>query len=113
MYFHAAGQPLDALRRELLALRDGAIGVKPLLVVGAGVAAPALDGVDIVGDVDDLLARRFDARPGSYYLLRPDQHVCARWRAFEPARVQEALLRATGHAAATHTTTGSTACLEH
>ena len=119
VYFHDAGQPLDALRRELLALRDGAIGVKPLLVAGAGVAAPALDGIDIIGDSEGLLAQRFDARPGSYYLLRPDQHVCARWRAFEPARVQAALLRATGNSAdtaataATPTIAESTACPAH
>ncbi len=30
---------------------------------------------------DGLLAQRYDARPGTCYLFRPDQHVCARWRA--------------------------------
>jgi 3-(3-hydroxy-phenyl)propionate hydroxylase len=49
----------------------------------------------IVEDVQGLVARRFDARPGTCYLIRPDQHVCARWRMLDPARVEAALRRAT------------------
>ncbi|KAF1023076.1 MAG: Anhydrotetracycline monooxygenase [Paracidovorax wautersii] len=32
------------------------------------------------GGAHTLAWQRYDARPGSVYLLRPDQHVCARWR---------------------------------
>jgi 3-(3-hydroxy-phenyl)propionate hydroxylase len=39
-------------------------------------------------------AERYDARPGSVVLLRPDQHVCARWRAPTAADVAAALRRA-------------------
>ena len=110
VYFHDAHQDLAALRRDVLALRDGAIGVQPLLVIAAGAAAPQLDGVTIVTDSEGLLARRFDARPGTYYLLRPDQHVCARWRAFDLGLVRAALLRASGNAIDTTTIAESTAC---
>ena len=49
---------------------------------------------------EGLAARRYDARPGTAYLIRPDQHVAARWRTLEPARVRAALDRATGRAPA-------------
>ncbi len=39
-------------------------------------------------------ADRYDARPGTVVLLRPDQHVCARWRAPTAADVAAALKRA-------------------
>ena len=39
-------------------------------------------------------AQRYDARPGTVVLLRPDQHVCARWRAPTAADVAAALRRA-------------------
>ena len=41
------------------------------------------------------MAQRYDLQPGTTYLLRPDQHVAGRWRAFETARVKAALARAT------------------
>lgn len=50
-------------------------------------------------DVDDtqgLVAQRLDLQSGNAYLVRPDQHVCARWRAPSTADVQAAYCRATG-----------------
>jgi len=46
-------------------------------------------------DRDGLAARRYDARPGTCYLIRPDQHVCARWRRVDLDAVTRALARAT------------------
>lgn len=43
---------------------------------------------------EGLAAQRYDARPGTVYLLRPDQHVCARWRAASAADVAAALKKA-------------------
>ena len=52
------------------------------------------DGV--LWDRDGLAAARYDAQPGTAVLLRPDQHVAARWRSFDPVAVATARRRALG-----------------
>jgi 3-(3-hydroxy-phenyl)propionate hydroxylase len=47
-------------------------------------------------DFEGHAEHRYDARPGTAYLLRPDQHVAARWRAPTVASVRAALARAQG-----------------
>ena len=54
-----------------------------------GSAAATRDLVDTEGH----LTRRYDGRPGTVYLLRPDQHVAARWRAFDADALRDALRR--------------------
>ena len=51
-------------------------------------------GAETLVDRDGLAALRYDAQPGTVVLLRPDQHVCARWRAPTVANVHQALERA-------------------
>jgi 3-(3-hydroxy-phenyl)propionate hydroxylase len=48
-------------------------------------------------DPEGWVARRYDAQPGTAYLFRPDQHVCARWRTPTLTAVSMALSRAHGH----------------
>jgi len=52
----------------------------------------------VIQDKEGLVAARYDARQGTCYLVRPDQHVCARWRRFETAAVRRAIARASGNA---------------
>ena len=85
---------LDALR----SLAGGALPVRPILVEPPGARPRETAGVAVLEDAEGLLARRYDAEPGTFYLLRPDGHVCARWRRLEPELVRTALARAAGNA---------------
>jgi 3-(3-hydroxy-phenyl)propionate hydroxylase len=69
--------------------------LKPTILI----VAPCLlsiPGMDVIVDTQGLVAKRYDATPGTTYLLRPDQHVVARWRGLNANAVQAALARATG-----------------
>ena len=55
----------------------------------------AIDG-DAVTDLQGFARQRYDAQPGTAYLIRPDCHVAARWRSPTEAAVREALARACG-----------------
>ncbi|TDK61184.1 hypothetical protein [Sapientia aquatica] len=57
---------------------------------------PNLGGLLFLDASDHLVAQRYDASDGSFYLIRPDQHVCARWRQVNLALIEQALLRACG-----------------
>ncbi len=89
---------------ELLENR-GVPAIEVIAITGTPVAVP---GVRSVHDLRGRFAQRYDARAGSAWLLRPDQHVAARWRNVDAHQVQMALLRALGRtaspAAAVHAT---------
>ncbi|WP_082928662.1 FAD-dependent monooxygenase [Cupriavidus gilardii] len=53
-------------------------------------------GAVVLEDVEGLAVRRYDGQPGTCYLLRPDQHVCARWRGVDHDALLAALRRALG-----------------
>ena len=54
--------------------------------------------VPVLVDRKALFAKRYDARDGTVYLVRPDQHVAARWRTFDAAKIRAAVARATCNA---------------
>ena len=83
-----------SLLRDLAALTADPIACRSVLVGSGEARLP--EGVTGVGDPTGTLAERYDAKPGTAYLFRPDQHVCARWRAFDAGRVRAAVARATG-----------------
>ncbi|MFZ5509170.1 MAG: FAD-dependent oxidoreductase [Pseudomonadota bacterium] len=78
---------------EQLARASIPVAVRVVTAPGSALHLPA--GVVRLEDAEGLAAQRYDARPGSFYLLRPDQHLCARWRSLDPERVRRAVLHAT------------------
>jgi 3-(3-hydroxy-phenyl)propionate hydroxylase len=71
---------------EVLYVGDGA---RPN--VGPGLKLTVI-GQDLIDDAG-LFAERFDATPGAAYLVRPDQHLAARFRTFDAARIETAVAR--------------------
>jgi 3-(3-hydroxy-phenyl)propionate hydroxylase len=97
----AADAPLDDAEGGWLLRRLDGRGFAALVFDDAATASRlrAQTGGPMPLDVIELPARgaaaqRYDARPGTVYLLRPDQHVCARWRQAGPAELREAMCRA-------------------
>ena len=75
-----------------------------LLEFGNGAATDAPEGVGTIrvggeagfSDPQGFAARRYDAEPGSAYLLRPDGYVAARFRKSSRPAIDAALSRASG-----------------
>lgn len=61
-----------------------------------GVKDIRIGGEDGLADPQGLVAKRYDAEPGSAYLLRPDGYVAARFRHPTRAAIATALSRAAG-----------------
>lgn len=71
----------DAKPVDLASVNVNGLGVKVLAV-----------GRDL-HDPQGLLAERYDGQSGTAYLIRPDQHVAARWRQLDAQQVEQALAR--------------------
>ena len=88
----ADAAPSAEVLAQLQALHTAPLAVTPLIVSPRALDVP---GVKVIVDAQGLVARRYDGQPGTTYLLRPDQHVAARWRQFDSKPVQQAVARAT------------------
>ncbi len=82
---HSVQAQFSVLAQSALPIEALVIARKPGQVANA----------KVVLDISGVLAKRYDAQDGTYYLARPDQHIAARWRTLDAVRVQQALARAT------------------
>ena len=87
----------DALERLFADLLSPA-GSQPFPVIRVviGPAGPSLAALaDVaIADPEGLIAALYGALPGTVYLLRPDLHVCARWRHADARQISTALCKA-------------------
>ena len=91
--FGADAATWEAAREDVAHLRAQGRRVR-LLAIGAGGAPVAVEGADaVLPDADGQARRLWGAEEGAVYVLRPDQHVCARWKPGSPTRVRQVIER--------------------
>jgi 3-(3-hydroxy-phenyl)propionate hydroxylase len=93
MYVEDPSSVDPAMLAGITALASDAIAPELVLVTARPGTPPA--GVRVLHDRVGRFAERFDARVGTTYLVRPDQHVAARWRHANAAAIRTAIARAT------------------
>lgn len=89
------GWLLNLLGGRFVLLCFGDAPAEGQLEVDGVAVAPLMEGRDFV-DSEGLAVERYDGKPGTCYLIRPDQHVAARWRRYDEDAIETALLRAVG-----------------
>jgi 3-(3-hydroxy-phenyl)propionate hydroxylase len=86
-----------AMPAELMAVigevRDQGL---PLQVIAVGASQVVVGADQTLPDADGHLRDRHGLQEGGAYLLRPDQHVCARWLHLDAPRLRAALINAAG-----------------
>jgi 3-(3-hydroxy-phenyl)propionate hydroxylase len=87
----ASGHLLEHLRGgfEVLHVKNG---TRPKAPDDINLTVLGEDFLDHAGH----FTQRFNATPGATYLLRPDQHLCARWRSYDVDEICKARDRACG-----------------
>ena len=91
LYFSADGAVSADTRAACAALALGDEFTRLLVIAPRGA-----QGETTLIDDDGRLFAAYGATPGSAYLVRPDRHVCARWRRLDPAVLNAAFARALG-----------------
>lgn len=94
LYFSGNEPPDDATLAALVTIDGNKLELAVRLVVVASQAS-LRKAAKVLVDATGLLSERYDGQPGTCYLIRPDQHVAARWRAFDANKFNAALARAT------------------
>lgn len=96
LYFTDATEVPGDIQAQVQALREQGVPLQ-LLAVTAN-RQTAVSGAD--GQVDDHsghLRSKYGAKTGSAYLVRPDQHVCARWHQLSGQALRAAIETALGN----------------
>ena len=82
--------------RELSELLDRHTDLRLVVVGPAPDEFGALPRTTVIDDTKGLVTQRYGLKAGGGYLIRPDQHVTARWHTVTAHQVEDALDRALG-----------------
>jgi 3-(3-hydroxy-phenyl)propionate hydroxylase len=94
LVYSTGGQALPAELQDCIATLR-AQGSIPLKVIAVGAPGPVQGADTMLADADGRLRSAYGmSGAGAAYLLRPDQHVCARWLVLDPNRLRAALVQA-------------------
>ncbi len=95
--FCLAQLPRAAILQDLAQWQAGPIEPKVMLILGPDISTSSVPPeFQSVVDDQSLLTKRYDAQDQTCCLIRPDQHLAARWRRCNTQNIQAALLRSTG-----------------
>ncbi|WP_240655410.1 FAD-dependent oxidoreductase [Paraburkholderia phosphatilytica] len=99
LLFAGAAGVDPATLAALRGVQCGGVPIRLVVVVAPDHAASVqaageMADMSVLVDTQGLAAQRYGARDGTLYLIRPDQHVCARWRTADVNAVRQALDRA-------------------
>jgi 3-(3-hydroxy-phenyl)propionate hydroxylase len=64
------------------------------IIIGKG--GRGKDDVPVVADPAGHIAAAYAAQEATFYLIRPDRHICARWKSICPVEVKQAFVQALG-----------------
>lgn len=102
---------LTSLLKELSELLDHRTNLSIVVVGPASDEFSVLPRTTVIDDAEGLVTQRYGLKAGSGYLIRPDQHVAARWHAITVHKINNALDRALGvHLAGTADSTNQERC---
>ena len=95
LYFTQADSVPAALQQAVAGQRARGVPLRVSVVRPAGLAHAAEGADQVLVDASGQLHERYDVRTqGAAYLLRPDQHVCARWLHLDASRLDATLAHA-------------------
>ena len=94
LFLDDAGALDAATAGALRALAREPVPIETRVILRRADGAPlTIEGLTALADAEGLAGTRYGAAPGSACLVRPDQHLAARWRRFEPDAVRQAARR--------------------
>ena len=92
LYFRRDGKLSNELEKLFAQLAVGDEAFTPIIITDA----PAATGDGVIVDKEKTIFAAYGADYDSFYLVRPDRHVCARWKRIQPDEVLAAFHQALG-----------------